>query len=77
SRRTEMDEMISINMKLAKRARDPLLAGLSGSPLPDPLPLAGEGTIALSPFGRELERGLAANPGGDTPCGCAHAVGEG
>lgn len=27
------------------------------SPLPDPLPLAGEGTIALSPPGRELERG--------------------
>ena len=29
----------------------------TGSPHPNPLPPAGEGTIALSPFGGELERG--------------------
>ena len=31
-----------------------------GAPLPNPLPQEGEGTIALSPSGRELERGFAA-----------------
>lgn len=43
-----------------QEARSPTLSRVAGNPHPNPLP-EGEGSIALSPYGGKLDRGLGAN----------------
>jgi glutamate-ammonia-ligase adenylyltransferase len=55
-----LDETTSHSTKLQKTAAKSLVIPQAGNPHPNPLP-GGEGSIALSPSGGKLDRGLGAN----------------
>jgi len=57
-----LDETTSHSTRLPKTAAKSLVTSrVAGNPLLNPLPLAGEEAIALSPSGGKLDRGLEAN----------------